>query len=195
MVGLLSPGPDLVLVTALSLNKGRKSAAWAALGIATGVGVWVLAAAAGLSTLIAEAPGLWDGIRLVGGGLLIYLGSRSLSACIRGRPVQGHREANVSSAGPYLLGLATNLANPSAAVVLVGLVAALADGVPEQGKLMSLVMGMPLMAALWFTAVALMLSHEAVRDRMASHQRVLDGLTGVAFAGIGILLIQTVSPA
>lgn len=195
LVGLLSPGPDFVLVTTLSLKDGRRPARWAALGIATGVGLWVIAAAAGLSTLMTEVPQVWDGIRLGGGGLLIYLGSRAISAGLRGRPPAPEHEAKASSAGPYLLGLATNLANPTAAVVLVGLVVAMAEQVPERGDLITSVLGMPVIAGLWFTLVATTLSHDAIRKRLTANQRVLDGLTGIALAGVGVLLIQSASPS
>lgn len=195
LIGLLSPGPDLVLVTALSLKDGRQPARWAALGIATGVGFWVLAAAAGLSGLMSRSPMIWDGMRLLGGGVLIYLGSRSISAGLRGRPAEADRPMRQMSAGPYVLGLATNLANPKAAVVLVSLVVAMAEQVPARDDLMMQVLGMPVLAGIWFTVVATALSHRAIRERLAEKQRVIDGVVGAALAAVGILLIQAVSPA
>lgn len=196
VVGLISPGPDLVLVTALSLNKGLRAAVLAALGIATGVGLWVFAAAAGLSTVIAEAPALWDGIRYVGGGVLIYMGSKSISACIRntseGEQQNSEAPASVKGVAPFLLGLMTNLANPKAAVVLVGLTAVLGQSHP--GDVWLLVLGMPILTATWFTLVASVLSHQNIREKLVDHRRGLEGLTGIALAVVGIILIQSVSP-
>lgn len=191
VVGLVSPGRDLVLVSALSFQKGRVAAMWASLGIALGVGLWVVAAATGLSRIIESAPTLWDGVRYIGGGALIYMGSRALSACIRNAstpPVSDGSETKAMA--PLLLGLATNLANPKAAVVLVGLTAVLGETYPEQTLI--LVLGMPVLTALWFVGVATVLSHQTLRDRLIENQRWLDGLSGLALVAVGIILIQSV---
>lgn len=195
VIGLISPGPDLILVTALSL-KGQSQALWAALGIAAGVGLWVIAAAAGLSKVIAGEPQVWEAVRYIGGGALIYMGSRLISACIRGSGTVPFQPEQSGRAAPFVLGLMTNLANPKAAIVLVGLTTVLGEASAEAGAdqsgLILVVLGMPLLTALWFTLVASVLSHDVVRNRLLSSRRILDGLTGVALAAVGILLIQSV---
>ena len=191
MVGLLSPGPDFFLVTTLALGRGSHKALPAAAGIALGVGLWVVAAAAGLGTVIASAPVVWDAIRFVGGGLLIYLGAGALSAAIRGGSESPAAVPTKVTAGPFLLGLATNLANPKAAIVLVGLTAVLAEENPQTGPLILLVLGMPLLTLAWFSLLATILARPVFRDRLLAQRRLLDGVVGVALAGVGLLLIQT----
>lgn len=199
VIGLVSPGPDFVLVTALALGRGTRDALAAALGIACGVGLWVVAAAAGLGTVIEAAPELWQGLRLAGGGLLIYMGARALSAAIRNADVSAGRNSNSAipdvpnkkGAPPLLLGLLTNLANPKAAIVLVGLTAVLAEDVPARGSLMVLVLGMPLLTLAWFSLLATVLARPGFRDRLLSHRRISNAAVGIALAGVGVLLIQT----
>ena len=191
MVGLLSPGPDFFLVTTLALGRGSHKALPAAAGIALGVGLWVVAAAAGLGTVISSAPVAWDAIRFVGGGLLIYLGARALSAAIRNGSAAPAAVPTKITAGPFLLGLATNLANPKAAIVLVGLTAVLAEENSQTGPLVLLVLGMPLLTLAWFSLLATILAQPVFRDRLLAQQRLLDGVVGVALAGVGLLLIQT----
>lgn len=195
VIGLISPGPDLVLVTALSLKAGTRSAVWAALGVATGVGLWVIAAAAGLSKVIADVPSLWEAVRYIGGGALIYMGSRAISASIRNSSPQPAEQSPSGATGPFVLGLMTNLANPKAAVVLVGLTAVVGDAYTDAGtdaeRLLLAVLGMPVLTALWFMMVAVVLSHHAVRNRLTASRRLFEGLTGVALAAVGILLIQS----
>ena len=190
VVGLISPGPDLLLVVALSLKQGKRAAILASLGIAGGVGLWVLASAAGLGGLIEGAPDIWQGVRLLAGGVLIYMGAREISASIRGQEPREHTEPAELTGSPLILGLVTNLANPKAAVVLVGLTAVLSDAVPGRTDLMLAVLGMPIIAAIWFTAVSTILSHERIRAALVARQRILDMAVGIALAGVGAILIQ-----
>jgi threonine efflux protein len=190
IVGLISPGPDLLLVVALSLKQGKRAAILASLGIAIGVGLWVLAAAAGLGGLIEAAPDVWQGARLLAGGVLIYLGARAISASIRGQRPREQSEPAELEGSPLILGAVTNLANPKAAVVLIGLTAVLSDAVPGRSELTLAVLGMPLLTAAWFTSVSTILSHDRIRVGLASRQRLLDMIVGIALAGVGAILIQ-----
>ena len=195
VIGLISPGPDFFLVTTLALGRGSRVALSAAAGIALGVGLWVVAAAAGLGTLMATAPVVWDAVRYVGGGLLIYLGARGLSAAIRNGSGSAAEDKGKPLAGPFVLGLLTNLANPKAAIVLVGLTAVLAEGMPETGPLVLVVLGMPLLTLAWFSLLATALARPLMRDRLLAQRRTLDAVTCVALMGVGVLLIQTTGGA
>ena len=190
VIGLVSPGPDFVLVTALALGRGARDALAAAAGIACGVGLWVIAAWLGLGTLIETAPRLWEGARLAGGGLLIYMGARVLSVVIRNPATAIPDPAQKAGVPPLLLGLLTSLANPKAAIVLVGLTAVLTESLPDRGLLMVMVFGMPLLTLAWFSLLATVLARPAFRDRLLSQKRVLDTAVGVVLAGVGIVLIQ-----
>lgn len=192
VIGLVSPGPDFVLITALALSRGASAALNAAAGIALGVALWVLAAASGLGIIIENAPLTWDGLRYAGGGALIYMGSRALSAAIRPSQTTEAETRPEKDASPLLMGLLTNLANPKAAVVLVGLTALMADSISNTATLSVLVLGMPALTWLWFSLLATVLAKPVVRDRLLSYQRALDVWVGVALIGIGILLIQAV---
>ena len=192
IIGLISPGPDFFLITGMALVRGSRAALLAAIGISVGVGVWVLAAAVGLGAAITEAPIIWEAIRFCGGGMLIYMGGRSLSAGIRNDSGWAADGGYSSSASPLILGLATNLANPKAAVVLVGMTAVMAEDVSEAGLLILIVLGMPAITLAWFSLLATTFAQSAFRDRLLRQQRKLSIAVGAAFFGIGILLIQNV---
>ncbi|MEP7160482.1 MAG: LysE family translocator [Dermatophilaceae bacterium] len=76
-VGVISPGPDLVCVLHRSL-RGRAQGVGAALGVVTGIAIWIVAAFAGLATLLRAVPGLQTGLQVAGGFVLIVLGLRAL---------------------------------------------------------------------------------------------------------------------
>lgn len=189
IIGLISPGPDLVLVSAMAVKHGKRAAVLASVGIGIGVGLWVELAAAGLSGLANSAPEVWEGARLLAGGVLIYVGARSLSAAMRGQGA-APKETEKRGRSPLWLGLITNLANPKAAVVLVGLTAVLNDEIPNQHTLMMVVLGMPVLAVAWFVAISTVLSRASVRAYLTKQQRLIDLAVGIAFAGVGAILIQ-----
>lgn len=192
IVGLISPGPDLFLITALSLNHGRKTAILSSIGIGIGVGLWVFAAALGLAEVIEAVPDVWQGVRLLAGGALIYMGARGISSSIRGREQVSRTEPLDNGRAPLLLGLIMNIANPKAAIVLVGLTTVLSDSASDRQSVVLAVAGMPCLTVLWFTTVSVFLAGARAREILSFNQRVLDMVGGIALAGVGAILIQTV---
>lgn len=82
----LSPGPSNFYVLARSVGQGAAAGLLAALGLAAGSLVHVLAAAFGLSLLFETAPLLYTGLKFIGAGYLIYLGLRMFLAKIEPNP-------------------------------------------------------------------------------------------------------------
>lgn len=76
----LSPGPSNFYVLARSVAQGPSAGLVAALGLAVGSLVHVIAAAFGLSLLFETAPLLYTGLKFVGAGYLVYLGLRMFLA-------------------------------------------------------------------------------------------------------------------
>ena len=77
-----APGPSNLYVLSRSLAQGPSAGLVSALGLALGNLFHVALAVMGLAALLRYAPGLYDAIRLLGAGYLIYLGIRM----IRERP-------------------------------------------------------------------------------------------------------------
>jgi RhtB (resistance to homoserine/threonine) family protein len=70
----MAPGPDSVLIMTRSATQGWRAGSAAALGIAAGTCVHVLAAALGLSALLATSAWAFTLIKYLGAAYLIYLG-------------------------------------------------------------------------------------------------------------------------
>jgi len=97
------------------------------------------------------------------------------------------------SAGPFALGLLTNLSNPKAAIVLTGLTAVLAQSYPDRGSLMIAVAGMPALTLMWFAFLATTLAMPMAQGRLLKHRRVLSFAMGAALALAGLSLIQSMT--
>ena len=193
ILGLVSPGPDFLLVTALAVGRGRRAAFVAAVGISVGVAFWALLAAVGMGAAIQGTPAIWEGIRLLGGGILIYLGARAVSSALREDKARATIRPGKRSAGSFLLGLLTNLSNPKAAIVLIGLTAVLAQSYPDRGDLMIVVAGMPALTLIWFSFLAATLAMPGAQGRLLKHRRVLSFAMGAALVLAGLSLIQSMT--
>lgn len=70
----LTPGNDTIFILTKSIGQGRKAGIVSALGIGTGNIVHTVLAAFGLSLIIAKSIFLFNTIKFIGAGYLIYLG-------------------------------------------------------------------------------------------------------------------------
>jgi threonine/homoserine/homoserine lactone efflux protein len=70
----LTPGADTLYIVTRATTLGRKAGAVAALGIAAGCCVHIVAAGLGLSALLATSAGAFTAVKLAGAAYLIYMG-------------------------------------------------------------------------------------------------------------------------
>lgn len=75
----LTPGNDTIFILTKSIGQGRKAGIVSALGIGTGNIVHTVLAAFGLSLIIAKSIFLFNTIKFIGAGYLIYLGYKMLT--------------------------------------------------------------------------------------------------------------------
>ncbi len=76
----LSPGPDILLVIAVSAAQGMRAGFAATLGFATGLIVHTTVAATGLSLVIRSSPAAFRVVQLFGAAYLVYLALRMIFA-------------------------------------------------------------------------------------------------------------------
>jgi threonine/homoserine/homoserine lactone efflux protein len=74
----ISPGPSNFYVMSRSIAQGPRGGAVAALGLALGGLVHVVAAALGLAAVFHYFPAAYGAVKIIGAGYLIYLGLRYL---------------------------------------------------------------------------------------------------------------------
>ncbi|WP_406864950.1 LysE family translocator [Streptomyces sp. HUAS MG47] len=113
-----SPGPSTMLIIRQSLHSKRHGFL-TVLGNETGVFVWGVVAACGLTALLAASELAYDTLRVVGAVTLIWFGGKALWDARRSRGSEGEAEAETpyrSGWSSYRAGLLLNLANPKAAV-------------------------------------------------------------------------------
>src|ERR1051325_6823393 len=112
-----TPGQDTLYIVTRSVAQGRAAGLWSVLGISTGAIVHTLAAAFGLSAILATSASAFTIVKLVGAAYLVYLGVRVLleppSAAAPAVDAPRQRE---SAWAIYRAAVLTNLLNPKVAL-------------------------------------------------------------------------------
>jgi threonine/homoserine/homoserine lactone efflux protein len=104
-----------------SLSGGLRAGIASALGITTGSILHTLAAAAGLSVLLAASPVAFTVVKLCGAAYLIYLGARLLFSRAASAPDVGAVPMRVGARRAYTQGVLTNALNPKVALFFLAL--------------------------------------------------------------------------
>jgi len=121
----ITPGLDTALVLRSALTKGRWPAYATALGVCSGVLVWGMAAAVGISALLTASEVAYTVLRLVGAAYLIWLGLRLLWAAIRRDRVTeattGDVAPGTSGWAAWRQGFGANILNPKIGAFYVAL--------------------------------------------------------------------------
>lgn len=113
----LAPGPDVLYVAHRSASHGARTGAVAALGISAGCFVHILAAAVGLSAVLAASATAFAALKLVGAAYLVYTGLRMLAAR-QTRPAEARVAGSPRPAfrSVFVQGFFTNALNPKVAL-------------------------------------------------------------------------------
>ncbi|RFS84370.1 LysE family translocator [Actinomadura spongiicola] len=198
----MAPGPSTVVIMRESMRSGRRGGVAAVLGNETGVLAWGVAAAVGLSALLAASRVAYDGLRVVGAVVLVWFGVRALWHARRGGAASadigdgsgvpsdaGRRGGGRSWWGSYRLGLVTNFANPKAGVFAVSF---LPQFVPEGWSVPVALVGLSVLWALidlvWYAVVVWVVgAARRVLGRPGVRRR-LDQLSGVVLVALGVRL-------
>ncbi|MGW5681960.1 LysE family translocator [Nonomuraea sp. NPDC003754] len=190
------PGVSTAVILRQTIRSGRGSGLAATLGNETGILLWALAAAFGLSALVLASELAYDVMRLAGAAVLIWMGVQSLRRKHPGdlpgdlagevtgvKAVDGWRRS-------YLAGFGTCLANPKAAVFAMSF---LPQFVPEGQDvpltLVTLAVVWVLVDTLWYGAVIWAVAKARVVLGRPAVRRRLEQASGVVLIALGVRLV------
>ncbi|MEZ5998544.1 MAG: LysE family translocator [Hyphomonas sp.] len=104
----LTPGPNMGWLATLSAKRGRRAGMMAVAGITLGLALQLVAAATGLSGLLAGSVVLYELLRWAGVAFMVYLAWEAFSDDGSASPAIGHGPSG------FRRGLIANLLNPKA---------------------------------------------------------------------------------
>ena len=192
LLAAATPGPDFVLVSQQTLSNGKRVGLLCSLGIALGLSVHILYSSLGLAAIIASSSSALWGIKILGGGYLIYLGISSLNARTRIAET-GTIEVVVERSTLKIIGLGflCNALNPKAPIYFVSLFTiVLSQDTPAQHLLIYGLWMMALQLA-WFSLLTLLLSRPSVTQKFQRLGSWIDRIAGGAMLLLGIKVLVT----
>ncbi|MBM7068237.1 LysE family translocator [Actibacterium sp. 188UL27-1] len=124
MLGISSPGPNVLAVMGTSMAMGRKSGIALALGVAVGSFTWAVLTAAGLSALLASYAVALTAIKIAGGLYLLWLAYKAFRAAASAHGIEATTLAGGarSSFGYALRGYTIQMTNPKAALSWIAII-------------------------------------------------------------------------
>jgi threonine/homoserine/homoserine lactone efflux protein len=181
---LAVPGPAVFYVVTRSLVQGRTAGLVSVLGVETGTFAYALAAAAGLTGLIAASETGFTIVRFAGAAYLVYLGVRRLLDRGDGEDAA----APTARSRLFLRGLLVQVLNPKIAVFFLAFLPQFVD--PDRGSvvLQSLLLGTLFTALAILSDGAYVLLAGAVGGRLRRGRggRRLARLSGGVYIGLGV---------
>ena len=117
----VAPGPGMLYVLARSLAGGRREGVLSALGTFVGGMVHVLAAAAGVSVVLARSAVAFVTVKYAGAAYLCFLGVRMILAASRDKD-ELPTAALPPPRNPFWQGIATEVLNPKTALFFLSFI-------------------------------------------------------------------------
>jgi threonine/homoserine/homoserine lactone efflux protein len=185
----LTPGPDMLYVTARSVGDGRAAGVLSALGIATGTLFHIAALALGLAALLAAVPVAYDVVRFAGAAYLAVLGFQLVFRSSARAELASLAHTPLRTI--FTQAVLTNVLNPKVALFFLAFLPQFIDTTAGSPVRQIVLLGLlfNVQGTLVNVAVALLASRTTTWLR-ASERRVstLRRLTGVLFIGLGTRL-------
>ncbi|NEP62869.1 MAG: LysE family transporter, partial [Symploca sp. SIO2G7] len=182
------PGPDFALTLRSSLAYSRQAGVYTAVGIGLGNAIHVTYCLIGIGTIISQSILLFNGLRLLGAGYLVYLGLRSLQAKpVNAESVQNNQQI-VSAFAAFRLGLFGNLLNPKATLFFLALFTQIIQ--PDTPLAAQALYGgtVALQSLVWFALLALLISQRWIQRLLVNISHWLERLTGALLILLGLQL-------
>nr|WP_321982026.1 LysE family translocator [uncultured Cohaesibacter sp.] len=128
----IAPGPDLIFILSRTLGHGRKIGFAASLGVCSGALVHVMAAALGVSAILATSATAFMIVKYVGAGYLVWLGAKALLSRESVLPTEAKPKKQLSAWAAYRQGVLIDVLNPKVALFFL---AFLPQFIPHDGTL------------------------------------------------------------
>jgi threonine/homoserine/homoserine lactone efflux protein len=180
---LAIPGPSVFYIVTRSLVQGRRAGVTSMLGVQTGGLVHVVAAAFGVSALIASSPAAFTVVKYAGAAYLVYLGLRKLLGREPDEPeVVG---APASTARLFTHGVVVNVLNPKTALFFLAFLPQFVDPNAGPVALQMLVLGLTLVCLGVLSDGTYALLAAGAGNHLRNRRR-LERLSGGVFVGLGV---------
>ena len=184
-----SPGPAMALIVRRSAVHGWQAAVPTVLGVELGLYIWALAAAAGFAALVAVSQTAFLVLKVVGAGVLVWLGVRAWRSASRGaEPVaDGAAPEGRGRSRAFAEGVVVQLANPKLAIFMI---AFYPQFVPANRPLFAttalLALLQVMIETVFYVGLAYVVARAGATFRSSRVRRRIDAVLGTVLVGLGV---------
>lgn len=185
----ITPGVDFIYVLSRGAAQGFRAGVWASLGIGAGCCVHIVAAALGLSAILATSATAFTVVKWIGAAYLVYVGISMLRS--RASVAQIDALPQSSASKIFWRGFLTNVLNPKVALFFLAFVPQFIDAASPTKVSAFLFLGVifNLNGTLWNIFVAWMSARLLGHLGAASSIGVwINRTLGAFFIGLGVKL-------
>lgn len=188
IVIVISPGADFALVLKNSINHGRRSGIYTALGISLAITVHIGYSLMGIGYLISHSPWIFELIRYAGALFLIYLGIKGLISVSTSLTSEKERALTTRRQLYLAQGFLCNVLNPKTMLFFLSIFSQVMS--LNNGSTIAPAYGLYIMLLhlLWFTTVALLFTSERLSNTLTRYQSRINNGCAIALIGFGVLL-------
>lgn len=187
VLGAISPGPSLAVVLRNSLSGGRRQGVLAGVGHGLGFGVYAFLSAIGISAAIAASGDLVLVLRILGIGLLVYLGTVYARSALAGTSHLTGNGTSSSRRSGFVEGALIAVFNPKILAWMLAIYSPFIDSNLETPTLLGIAAIGMFIDGTWYTSVALFLTSGNRREKLQSMSNKIDAAMAVlmlVFAGV-----------
>lgn len=188
LLGVMSPGPDFLIVTRSALAYSRKTGVWTALGVALGILVHVAYCLLGIGLVISQSIVLFSLIKYLGAAYLLYIGWHALTDKPSAKLEESlhHATKDISTFKAVRIGFLTNALNPKASLFFLAVFTQVIDQSTPIGVQLFYGIYMCVATFAWFGFIASVLSISAIKKRFARMQSVAERIMGGLLIALGL---------
>jgi threonine/homoserine/homoserine lactone efflux protein len=193
LLGIASPGPNVLAVIGTSMSIGRTSGVALAVGVAAGSLCWAVLTVLGLSALLSTYATALTVIKIGGGVYLLWLAYKAFRSAASARDIEAKELAGErrTPAGYFMRGLTIQMTNPKAALAWIAIVSL---GLQHEAPALVgvvIVSGTSLLSLVLHLLYALAFSTTSMVRIYAKSRRVIQATLGAFFAFAGIKLLTS----
>ena len=191
-LAVIVPGPNFAMTLRNSLTRSRRAGFFTALGVSLGGVGHVTYSLIGIGLLISQSIFLFNTLKRLGAIYLIYLGVRALFIRKQEQNELQRIASSISDLDALRMGFLTCILNPKATLLFFSLFTQVVR--PDTPFLAQALYGLTIAVSqlTWFSAVALVSSHTAIRRLYDTSSLWVERATGglMIFFGVRLALAR-----
>ena len=193
LLGVSSPGPNVLAIIGTSMSVNRKAGISLALGVASGSFTWAMLTALGLSAILATYAAAITMIKIVGGLYLLWLAYKAFKSAASAHDIEARAlDAQTRTYLGYALrGYIIQMTNPKAALTWVAIIAlGLKPGAPLWVAAV-IVLGTFMLSIVIHVLYAMVFSTPIMVTLYGKARRYIQATLGTFFAFAGTKLLTS----